>query len=95
MHSHSPQADDAGTATEIGAKLAACGDTNPIRIDVTTTDEGVASLRGRVYGPAAREALRTLRPLKWAKRRAWETQERCEALGVRRVIDLVKVGDLP
>ena len=71
------QVDDAAITTEVKAKLAADGDINPFNIDVDT-NEGVVTLQGRV----AKEEARTK-----AERHASETK------GVRRVINLIKVGD--
>ena len=71
------QVDDAAITTKVKAKLAADGDINPFNIDVDT-NEGVVTLQGRV----AKEEARTK-----AEQLARETE------GVRRVINLVKVGD--
>ena len=71
------QVDDAAITTKVKAKLAADGDINPFNIDVDT-NEGVVTLQGRV----AKEEARTK-----AEALARETD------GVRRVINLVKVGD--
>jgi hyperosmotically inducible protein len=71
------QVDDAAITAKVKAKLAADGDINPFNIDVDT-NEGVVTLQGRV----SKEEARTK-----AERHARETE------GVRRVINLVKVGD--
>ncbi len=71
------QIDDATITTKVKAKLAADGDINPFNIDVDT-NEGVVTLQGRV----AKEEARTK-----AEQLARETE------GVKRVINLVKVGD--
>jgi len=71
------QVDDAAITAAVKAKLAADGDINPFNIDVDT-NEGVVTLQGRV----AKEEARTK-----AERHARETD------GVRRVINLIKVGD--
>jgi hyperosmotically inducible periplasmic protein len=71
------QVDDAAITAKVKAKLAADGDINPFNIDVDT-NEGVVTLQGRV----SKEEARTK-----AERHARETD------GVRRVINLVKVGD--
>lgn len=71
------QVDDAAITGKVKAKLAADGDINPFNIDVDT-NEGVVTLQGRV----TKEEARTK-----AERHARETE------GVRRVINLVKVGD--
>jgi hyperosmotically inducible protein len=71
------QVDDAAITAAVKAKLAADGDINPFNIDVDT-NEGVVTLQGRV----AKEEARTK-----AEALARETD------GVRRVINLVKVGD--
>ena len=71
------QLDDAAITAKVKAKLAADGDINPFNIDVDT-NEGVVTLQGRV----SKEEARTK-----AERHARETE------GVRRVINLVKVGD--
>jgi hyperosmotically inducible protein len=71
------QVDDAAITASVKAKLAADGDINPFNIDVDT-NEGVVTLQGRV----AKEEARTK-----AEMLARETD------GVRRVINLVKVGD--
>src|SRR5215208_3164764 len=69
--------DDAAITAKVKAKLAADGDINPFNIDVDT-NEGVVTLQGRV----AKEEARTK-----AEQLARDTD------GVRRVINLVKVGD--
>jgi len=71
------QVDDAAITAAVKAKLAADGDINPFNIDVDT-NEGVVTLQGRVEKEAARTKAEEL---------ARETD------GVRRVINLVKVGD--
>jgi len=69
--------DDAAITAAVKAKLATDGDINPFNIDVDT-NEGVVTLQGRVEKEAARTKAEQL---------ARETD------GVRRVINLVKVGD--
>jgi len=71
------QVDDAAITASVKAKLAADGDINPFNIDVDT-NEGVVTLQGRVEKEEARTKAEQL---------ARETD------GVRRVINLVKVGD--
>jgi hyperosmotically inducible periplasmic protein len=71
------QVDDAGITVAVKAKLAADGDINPFNIDVDT-NEGVVTLQGRV----AKEEARTK-----AEQLARETEH------VRRVVNLIKVGD--
>lgn len=71
------QIDDAAITAAVKAKLAADGDINPFNIDVDT-NEGVVTLQGRV----AKEEARTK-----AEQLARETD------GVKRVVNLVKVGD--
>jgi hyperosmotically inducible protein len=71
------QVDDAAITAKVKAKLAADGDINPFNIDVDT-NEGVVTLQGRV----SKEEARTK-----AEQLARDTE------GVRRVINLVKVGD--
>ncbi len=71
------QVDDAAITAAVKAKLAADGDINPFNIDVDT-NEGVVTLQGRVEKAEARSKAEEL---------ARETD------GVRRVINLVKVGD--
>lgn len=71
------QVDDAAITATVKAKLAADGDINPFNIDVDT-NEGVVTLQGRVAKPEARSKAEEL---------ARETS------GVKRVINLVKVGD--
>jgi len=71
------QVDDAAITAKVKAKLAADGDINPFNIDVDT-NEGVVTLQGRVAKASARTRAEQL---------ARETE------GVRRVINLVKVGD--
>jgi hypothetical protein len=70
--------DDASITAAIKAKLSADGDINPFNIDVDT-NEGVVTLTGVVAKQVARMQ---------AERVARETD------GVRRVINLIKVGDL-
>jgi osmotically-inducible protein OsmY len=72
-------ATDSTITSAVKAKLAADGDLQPAEI-VVTAKEGIVTLKGRVKTDLARER---------AERDARETD------GVRRVIDLVKVGDLP
>jgi hyperosmotically inducible protein len=71
------QVDDAAITAAVKSKLAADGDINPFNIDVDT-NEGVVTLQGRVEKEEARTKAEQL---------ARETD------GVRRVINLVKVGD--
>jgi osmotically-inducible protein OsmY len=71
------QVDDAGITAKVKAKLAADGDINPFNIDVDT-NEGVVTLQGRVAKNEARSKAEQL---------ARDTD------GVKRVINLVKVGD--
>ncbi len=71
------QVDDSAVTAKVKAKLAADGDINPFNIDVDT-NEGVVTLQGRV----AKEEARTK-----AEDHARDTE------GVRRVINLIKVGD--
>ncbi len=71
------QLDDAAITTAVKAKLAADGDINPFNIDVDT-NEGVVTLQGRVEDAAARTKAEQL---------ARETD------GVKRVVNLIKVGD--
>jgi osmotically-inducible protein OsmY len=71
------QVDDAAITAAVKAKLAADGDINPFNIDVDT-NEGVVTLQGRVEKEAARSKAEEL---------ARETD------GVKRVVNLVKVGD--
>jgi osmotically-inducible protein OsmY len=70
-------ADDASITTRVKAKLATDGDINPFNINVDT-NEGVVTLQGRVK----KAEIRTK-----AERYARETG------GVKKVINLVKVGD--
>lgn len=70
------QVDDAAITAAVKAKLATDGDINPFNIDVDT-NEGVVTLQGRVEKEAARTKAEQL---------ARETD------GVKRVINLVKVG---
>jgi hyperosmotically inducible periplasmic protein len=71
------QVDDAAITAAVKAKLATDGDINPFNIDVDT-NEGVVTLQGRVEKAEARTE---------AERLARTTD------GVRRVINLIKVGD--
>jgi osmotically-inducible protein OsmY len=71
------QVDDAAITAAVKAKLATDGDINPFNIDVDT-NEGVVTLQGRVEKEAARSKAEEL---------ARETD------GVKRVVNLVKVGD--
>ena len=71
------QVDDAAITAAVKAKLATDGDINPFNIDVDT-NEGVVTLQGRVEKEEARTKAEQL---------ARETE------GVKRVINLVKVGD--
>ncbi len=71
------QVDDAAITAAVKAKLATDGNINPFNIDVDT-NEGVVTLQGRVDKTEARTE---------AERLARETD------GVRRVINLIKVGD--
>jgi len=75
-------ATDSTITSAVKAKLAADGDLPAAEVAklVVTAKEGVVTLKGRVKTDLARER---------AERDARETD------GVRRVIDLVKVGDLP
>ena len=69
--------DDASITTRVKAKLATDGDINPFNINVDT-NEGVVTLQGRVKKAETRTR---------AERYARETD------GVKKVINLVKVGD--
>ena len=69
--------DDASITSKVKAKLAADGDINPFNINVDT-NEGVVTLQGQVK----KAEIRTR-----AERYARETG------GVKKVINLVKVGD--
>jgi osmotically-inducible protein OsmY len=71
------QVDDAAITAAVKAKLAADGDINPFNIDVDT-NEGVVTLQGRVEDAEARTKAEQL---------ARETD------GVKRVINLIRVGD--
>ena len=71
------QVDDAAITASVKAKLAADGDINPFNIDVDTNG-GVVTLNGRVAKAEARTK---------AERHARETD------GVKRVINLIQVGD--
>jgi osmotically-inducible protein OsmY len=71
------QVDDAAITAKVKTKMAADGDINPFNIDVDT-NEGVVTLQGRVKKEEARTRAEQL---------ARETS------GVKRVINLVKVGD--
>lgn len=70
-------ADDASITTKVKARLATDGDINPFNINVDT-NEGVVTLQGRVKKAETRTK---------AERYARETG------GVKKVINLVKVGD--
>jgi hyperosmotically inducible protein len=71
------QVHDAEITSKIKAKLAASGEVNPFNIDVDT-NEGEVTLQGRVSKESAKVE---------AERLARDTE------GVRRVINLIKVGD--
>lgn len=71
------QVDDAAITAKVKAKLAADGDINPFNIDVDS-NEGVVTLQGRVAKDEARRKAEQL---------ARDTDN------VRRVINLIKVGD--
>jgi hypothetical protein len=71
------QVDDAAITAKVKAKLAADGDINPFNIDVDANN-GVVTLQGRVAKAEGRQKAEEL---------ARNTD------GVRRVINLVKVGD--
>ena len=71
------QVDDAAITAKVKAKLAADGDINPFNIDVDT-NQGVVTLQGRVK----KEETRTK-----AEQYARHTD------GVKRVINLITVGD--
>ena len=70
--------DDASVTARVKAKLAASSQLNPFNIQVNTVD-GVVSLTGRVNDRAEKDE---------AERLARETE------GVRRVRNLLEVGDL-
>jgi hyperosmotically inducible periplasmic protein len=70
-------ADDASITTKVKAKLATDGDLNPFNITVDTKD-GVVTLQGRV---------------KKAETRTKAEHFARETGGVKKVINLVKVGD--
>lgn len=70
--------DDASVTARVKAKIAASSQLNPFNIQVNTVD-GVVSLTGRVHTAAERDE---------AERLARETE------GVRRVRNLLEVGDL-
>jgi len=72
------QIDDKAITTKIKAKLAADLDMNPFNVDVDT-NEGVVTLQGRVK--------------KEETRRKAEDYAR-DTDGVKRVINLIKVGDI-
>jgi hyperosmotically inducible protein len=72
------QIDDKAITAKIKAKLAADLDVNPFNIDVTT-NEGVVTLTGRVKKEETRRK---------AEDYARDTE------GVKRVINLIKVGDI-
>jgi hyperosmotically inducible protein len=76
-NSAQPQVDDAAITAKVKAKLAADGDINPFNIDVDT-NLGVVTLQGRVK----RNETRTK-----AEQYARQTN------GVKRVINLITVGD--
>lgn len=69
--------DDAAITAAVKAKLATDGDINPFNIDVDS-NEGVVTLQGRVAKAEARSK---------AEEHARNTE------GVRRVINLITVGD--
>ena len=71
------QVDDAAITAAVKAKLTTDGDINPFNIDVDTND-GVVTLQGRVEKEEARTK---------AEQHARDTD------GVKRVINLIKVGD--
>lgn len=71
------QVDDAAITAAVKAKLTADGDINPFNIDVDT-NEGVVTLQGRVEKEEARTKAEQL---------ARDTD------GVRRVVNLITVGD--
>jgi hyperosmotically inducible protein len=71
------QVDDASITARVKAKLAADGEINPFNIDVDT-NEGVVTLQGRVKKPETRTK---------AEQYARQTG------GVKRVINLITVGD--
>lgn len=71
------QVDDATITASVKAKLAADMDINPFNIDVDA-NEGVVTLQGRVEKSEARSKAEQL---------ARDTD------GVKRVINLIKVGD--
>jgi len=71
------QVDDAKITAKVKAKIAADGDINPFNIDVDT-NEGVVTLQGRV---------------KKEESRAKAEQYARDTSGVKKVINLVKVGD--
>jgi hyperosmotically inducible periplasmic protein len=71
------QVDDAAITAKVKAKVAADGDIDPYNIDVDS-NEGVVTLQGRVAkGEARRQAEQLAR----------------DTDNVRRVINLIKVGD--
>ena len=71
------QVDDAYITARVKAKLAADGEINPFNIDVDT-NEGVVTLQGRV---------------KKAETRTKAEQYARQTGGVKRVINLITVGD--
>ena len=71
------QVDDTVITATVKAKLAADGDINPFNIDVDA-NEGVVTLQGRVEKEEARTKAEQL---------ARETD------GVKRVVNLIRVGD--
>ncbi len=72
------QLDDKAISAKIKTKLAADLDVNPFNVDVTT-NEGVVTLTGRVKKEATRRK---------AEDYAHDTD------GVKRVINLIRVGDI-
>ena len=71
------QVDDAAITAAVKAKLTADGDINPVNIDVDT-NEGVVTLQGRVEKEEARTKAEQLAR---------------DTYGVRRVVNLITVGD--
>jgi len=71
------QVDDAAITAKVKAKLTADAEINPFNVDVDT-NEGVVTLQGRVKTQSTRIKAEQL---------ARDTE------GVKRVINLVKVGD--
>ena len=72
-----PAADDASITQKVKAKLATDGDINPFNINVDT-NEGVVTLQGHV-----KKAETRIKAERYAR----------EIGGVKKVINLVKVGD--